>query len=395
MSDHPSDDPFGNIPFLGDLARILGQQAGGGWEAAKQVAVSLATGGSVEPNVDPIERIAVEELARVAELRVADATELTLARSGRLVILPVNRSEWARRTLDDYRPLFDGLSDALSGGLTSSGAAPEDSASSDPTMAMFEHLMRAMSPMVLGVMAGSLVGHLAQGALGQYDLPIPRPGGDELLLCVPNLHQLSEEWSLPTDDLRLWLAIREITTHAVMSVPHVRARLMDLLDRHARGFQSDPAALEHRLGDLGSMSSPDELQRLFADPEVLLGAIRSPEQEALEPQLHAVVAAITGYVDHIVDDIGSKLLTSHTQLTEALRRRRVEADPSDRFVERLLGLELTQAQYDRGRSFVDGVLERGGAEALARLWDSERELPTPNELDAPGLWLARIDLPLD
>jgi hypothetical protein len=26
------------------------------------------------------------------------------------------------------------------------------------------------------------------------------------------------------------------------------------------------------------------------------------------------------------------------------------------------------------------------------LWRSERELPTPPEVDAPGLWLARIDI---
>jgi uncharacterized protein (DUF2342 family) len=71
----------------------------------------------------------------------------------------------------------------------------------------------------------------------------------------------------------------------------------------------------------------------------------------------------------------------------------VQADPSDRFVERLLGLELTQEQYDRGAAFVDGVLERAGPEGLARVWTSERELPTPAEVDAPGLWLARIDLP--
>ena len=80
-------------------------------------------------------------------------------------------------------------------------------------------------------------------------------------------------------------------------------------------------------------------------------------------------------------------------LTEALRRRRVTADPSDRFVERLLGLELTQAAYERGSRFVDGVIEREGWEALERLWRSDRELPTPAEVDAPGLWLARIDLP--
>jgi uncharacterized protein (DUF2342 family) len=39
-----------------------------------------------------------------------------------------------------------------------------------------------------------------------------------------------------------------------------------------------------------------------------------------------------------------------------------------------------------------GVVERAGEEGLARLWHSEKELPTPAELEAPGLWLARIDL---
>jgi uncharacterized protein (DUF2342 family) len=42
---------------------------------------------------------------------------------------------------------------------------------------------------------------------------------------------------------------------------------------------------------------------------------------------------------------------------------------------------------------VRGVLERAGDEGLSRLWHSERELPTPAEVDAPGLWLERIDLP--
>ena len=39
------------------------------------------------------------------------------------------------------------------------------------------------------------------------------------------------------------------------------------------------------------------------------------------------------------------------------------------------------------------TVERAGMEGLNRLWESESLLPTPNELDAPGLWLARIDLP--
>ena len=176
-------------------------------------------------------------------------------------------------------------------------------------------------------------------------------------------------------------------------------RDVEILERftHAGAFRSDPSALEQKLGaiDLSNPASLGELQSTLNDPEVILGAIRSPEQEALKPQLQAVTALVVGLVDHVMDTVGEGLLGSYGQLTEALRRRRVEADPADRFVERMLGLELTQDQYDRGAAFVDGVVERAGVEGIQRLWEDERMLPTPNELDAPGLWLARIELPLD
>jgi putative hydrolase len=178
-------------------------------------------------------------------------------------------------------------------------------------------------------------------------------------------------------------------------VPHVRARLQSLLDSYVAGFEPDAGALEAKLGelDVNDMSALTDMQQFFGDPELLLGAIQSPAQRELLPRLEAVVAVIVGYVDHVMDEIGQGLIGSYGMVTEAMRRRRVTADPSDRFVDRLLGLELSQAQYERGSAFVEGVVERAGREALDRLWASERELPTPAEVDAPGLWLARIDLP--
>jgi putative hydrolase len=131
----------------------------------------------------------------------------------------------------------------------------------------------------------------------------------------------------------------------------------------------------------------------MADPEVVLGAVRSERQRELLGWLDALVSVLSGYVDRTMDSIGQGLVGSYQQITEALRRRRVEATSADRFVERLVGLELTQAHYDRGRAFVDGVVDRGGPDALDRLWSSAAMLPTPNEVDAPGLWLARIELP--
>ena len=124
----------------------------------------------------------------------------------------------------------------------------------------------------------------------------------------------------------------------------------------------------------------------------MLGAVRSDRQREIQPRLQTLVAAVNGYVDHVMDTVGTRLIGSYSQVTEAMRRRRVEAAPSDRFVERLLGLDLTQDHFDRGRAFVDGVVERAGAAGLERLWSCTEVLPTPNELVAPGLWLARIDL---
>jgi putative hydrolase len=189
----------------------------------------------------------------------------------------------------------------------------------------------------------------------------------------------------------LWVCVHEATHHAVLSLPHVQKALMALLLDHAGGFRPDGIDLESRFGGLDP-SDPQALQSLLGDPEAVLGAARSEEQERLRPRIDALVAAIEGYVDHVVDAVGHRLIASYGSLTEALRRRRVEEKPSDRFVDHLLGLELTDALYARGRSFVHGILERGGDDALARLWSDEKHLPTPAEIDAPGLWLARIDL---
>jgi putative hydrolase len=398
----PGEDPFKNIPLFGDLARMLQQQGPVNWDAARQLAASIATEGVSEPNIDPIDRIKLEQLSRVAELQVANASGLTTSPTGRgVTVLPVNRSQWIQRTLESHRPLFEALAGSLGGGLGRGLVEPDDRGDpdlpddlSDPMAKMLGGMMQAFSPVMLGMTAGSMLGHLALRSFGQYDLPIPRPPSDDLMIVLGNLDEFGREWSLPEDDLRLWVCVHEVAHHAVLSVPHVRERLESLLHAYVAGFEPDSGSLESKLGelDVNDMSALTDIQQFFGDPEVLLGAIQSPAQRELLPRLEALVAVIVGYVDHLMDEIGQGLIGSYAMVTEAIRRRRVTADPSDRFVERLLGLELTQAQYERGSAFVEGAVERAGRQALERLWQSDRELPTPAEVDAPGLWLARIDL---
>jgi putative hydrolase len=418
MSDSDADDqepsnPFAGIPMFADMARLLQNQGPINWDLAQQFAYASATGGATEANIDPIARVAIEQLGRIADLHVGQVTGLDTTVAGRdTQIVPVTRSQWANRTLDAYRPLVTQLATSL--GQSPGGSDPAaglaglarqlggnadetpdyDDDENDPMMAMMAGLSQMMAPSMLGMAVGSMVGHLAARAFGQYDLPIPRPKSHELLVVTANIDAFAGDWSLPPDELRLWVCLQELTAHAVLNVAHVRAELEGLVSRHVAGFRPDPRALADKLGDfnLGDQDAMRALQRSLGDPEVLLGAVQTPDQVAALPRLNAIVSVITGYVDHAVDLAAAQTLGSGGRIAEAVRRRRIEASAEDVFVEKLFGLTLTRQQVERGKAFADGVVERAGEDGLARLFASPDNLPTPNEVDAPGLWLARIDL---
>ena len=66
---------------------------------------------------------------------------------------------------------------------------------------------------------------VARRAFGQYALPLPWPESNTLLLVPSNVATFAEDWSLPLQEVQLWVCLRELTMHAVMSRPGVRSTL--------------------------------------------------------------------------------------------------------------------------------------------------------------------------
>lgn len=383
----------GQNPFqglFGDLARLLGNTGSLNWDVARQVALLIAGEGQSEPNPDPVERIRLEELVRIAELHVSRTTGFGLPIPE---IHTVSHIEWASRTLEAWRPLLEKLAQALS--KRPEDASPPDfvpQTQEDGFLAQFNEIEKWMSPVLLGMQAGGMVGHLARRALGQYELPIPRDTKTEIVLVPSNIKSFSEDWTLPLDELSLYLSVEEVTRTSVLSRPHVSARFTELINQYVSAFEPNSEALQERLADL-DLNDPSELPQALSDPQAILGAMQSPEQSRTLVYLNALVAAFAGYVDYVATTVSAQLIPSAPAIAEATKRRRVEESDGNRLVERLLGLELGQATFDRGDAFVRGVVERAGEAGLGRLWASEADLPTPAEIDAPGLWLARIDIP--
>jgi putative hydrolase len=377
------------MPFFNDMMRAMAQQGPLNWDLAQQFAQLGAVGDTSDPEPDASTRIAYNALADIADMHVREITTLSTGPRDRHVeILTTTRAKWAHRTLTDLRPLFTNLATALN-----RREEPQDS-SVDPMAAMLGNLSSMMAPAMMGMSIGSMIGALASHALGQYELPLSRPHASEILVVSSSVDSFANEWSIATDDMRMWVLIHELASHAILASSAIEQGLTALVQQHVSAFRPDPQALMDSIGELDP-SDPDAMARIqgvFSDPMVLMGAMRSPEQEAMAPLLDAHIAAVSGYIDFVVDSVSARLLGASSPIAEAARRRRVEYGADGQLIERLLGVSLTRAQQQRGRSFIEGVVERNGASALIPMLEKAENLPTPNEVEAPGLWLARLEV---
>lgn len=383
--------------------KLIGSATAGGnaWEqSAKALAHGVAAEGATdEGNADPLVRIELEEVARVAELHVAEATGLPVGSGQHAVsFTALGRPAWALRVLDAWKPQIEKLVAAQTApplpptggpGLEALGGLGGgfDAAGLSEFLGRFAG---TMGPVLIGMQFGSAAGHLAQRALGQYALPLPWPRSDELCVIPQNISAFASDWSLAPDQTRLWVCVRELTAHAVLSRPHVADQLRLLVDEAAAGAVATQARLIERLS--GEGVDPETFQSMLGDPEALLAGLLAPEHEHTSARLVAVTTAVGGYVDHVTNRVATALLGSASTLAEAWYRYRIEDAASEQAAGALFGLALDREQVDRGAAFVRGVLERSGEEGLGRLWTDARNLPTPAELDAPGLWLERISI---
>jgi putative hydrolase len=396
-------NPFNPFDLdLSEIMRMLQSPGPVNMEVARRTAESMAkidmdTGQQQpEPAIDPEAARALDDIVRAVQLMVTEATGISAALT--VPARSVDRATWSSVTLSALEPVLGALAAAL-GRTDPAPDAPtpdEDAGAAGPTAFSPDMLFAMMMPLLLGGWAGSMIGLLSHRALGQFDLPLPLDGEPTLLFITHNVEAFAHEWALPLDELRYELALREVVHGAQRAVPWVRERLLRCASAYVGAYEVQADAMESQLGGFDP-SDPSSMEAIanLTDPDVLLGAMRSDRQKPLLAELQRFVSVLEGYTDVVVESIGGRMVTSHGRLDEALRRHRLERGDATGFVDRLLGLELDRGHYEAGVSFCQGVMDRsdGTLDQLNRIWSDESMVPTEAELAAPGLWLARIDLP--
>lgn len=393
-SDDHHEDNVPGLPFdLSQLAAFLTPSGPVNLDAARQIAnwTALHTPdgeGLVDAVVDDEHFAEVSAAAAAHIAALFDDPELRQVR-----VIPLTRREWAERQLTEFLPVLTSLSNVVSAGL--GGAQLQVEADElarfgiDPSM--IQSLVGSLAPTMVGSQAGSLLGALSHVALGRYDIAVPAEARREIWLVPGNIANFATSWELDHDEVVFVVAAHELLHNVLRSAPAFREEFSRLMGAFADGYEFDPEHLAQSVFD-GQEFDPEAMSVPAADPMAFLQAMRTDAQAGPRLELRRFVAVAYGIVNTLLRTSIRPLVSTFDVIGEAMRRNRIECSSTSAFLEALLGVDLTREEYEAGDRFVEGVLDRAEFAGLAQLWTRPDGFPTSTEFEAPGLWLARLEL---
>ena len=383
-SGNPLEGLFGsmNPGDLGAAFQQLGQMLSfdGGpvnWDLAKDIArqavVQETEGGSKDRSVGESERTAVAEAVRLADLWLDSATSLP---SGAGSAVAWSRAEWIEATLPAWKELVDPVAERVAAAM--GGVVPEEmQAMAGPLLGV----MRSMGGAMFGTQIGQALGALAAEVVGSTDVGLPLGPAGKAALLPQNIEAFGEGLSVPTDEVRLYLALREAAHQRLFShVSWLRQHLFGAVEAYARGIKVDSSRLEDLVGQIDP-SNPESMQEAMAGG--LFQPEDTPEQKAALARLETALALVEGWVDAVVHAAAAPHLPHAPALRETLRRRRASGGPAEQTFATLVGLELRPRRLRDASRLWASLSDARGADGRDALWEHPDMLPTAKDLDDP------------
>lgn len=350
------------------------------WAQAREIAIMVAQSEGSGPTATEAVRRDFETMMRRSEELVREYSHLETGEPvGPLLVF--SRTDWIEANLSSFQLIFEPL--AQSYGRTLHKLEEQRKR---PLRAG-----RGFTRGLLTAQLGMVIGYLARGVLGQFDLGLPRPeDGGKLYIVYPNLLKAEGKLRLVPEDFRLWITLHEVT-HAFefAANPWIRQYLRSLMESY---FKS----VSLRLEEMGMRLRPRELRDSQKLNEIinqggLISVVHSPEQREILSRIQAFMSLVEGYSNLIMDLVGKEIIPSFDEMSVAFRHRRDSKTGAERFVERMLGFELKLQQYQVGELFCKEVVEKKDLDFLNLAWKKEENLPDGEEIRHAFQWIERME----
>jgi len=243
-----------------------------------------------------------------------------------------------------------------------------------PVLASLELGNKAMATGI-----GLVLAVISTRVMGQYE-----PFSQRLLLCAPNVVQVSQQIKAKQDDFVLWVALHEQThRHQFAAAPWLRGRMLELI---GQVIQLDDGTIRPNLANFGrGIRQPEQDLNLG-----LSGALASPEMSLVLGKVTAMMSLLEGYADMLMDTAGVAAIPSLSQIRRAFDDRRRQRQRGVRgVIEKALGFSAKISQYTDGKSFCQAVVRQVGLAGLNQAFAAPENLPTVDELHNPEQWVKR------
>jgi putative hydrolase len=373
-------DPFGEIPLFRELNKLLSATEGPvNLEIARQVADAIAAEGG-ERKLQAHEVSMFDEAVHECSLVLAGYTRLSLDEPP--LARAVDRRTWVASTLHSWRWLLEHLSKRVSDGMEAVADQVEGAAGMQAVVAQ-------VAPLLLGIQAGTMVGHLAREALGRFDPLIPRDDDGRLLFLIPNIEQLAADYSLDLESLRRWLTLNDTARKLVLSAsvwidPYFRSLFLELLD----SVEIDSSDVERRLMEMQSRG-PEALEEGLNLDE-LIPIVPTERHTKAVARIRAFGALVLGYSKHAASVVAGKIVGDFAKLDEGMARHEVASTAGRAILQSVLGVEFDRKLETSGSTFCAAVVSLKDIETLNRVWEAPDNLPNLEEIKDPFAWMDRV-----
>jgi putative hydrolase len=349
-----SDDIFSKLFELFDQPGPIN------WKLAAEVARHLS--GESEP-IEPWAAEEFRELARLAEYRTEQIAPFRVVPASD--VLPVDARGWTDRNLETFGTLVEPFA---------SSVAPDGPAAP---------LMAQLSPAIIGLQVGSLVGSLSTWVVASFDAGLPQEHPGPLTIIVPNIRQIAGSGELDEREVRLWVAANEVAFRAVSQLAWIHDHLHQLSSEYASAVRIDPTLLS---GLMAGGTDPVAIEQAIDEAGGLESLVGGEEAEAPRREFEAFLGAITGCARLLARRAVGELSPNFDLISQRRDAAREESHTAPTIGVGPVPVEATQL----GDAFNQEVERRYGDDALETLWSDPSRMPTADELRDPTTWAARV-----
>jgi putative hydrolase len=376
---------FAMLGGAGSMFTTGPTDAGSGvnWDVTKDTARKTVASLGPDPTPTAAQQRAITEAVSLAEIWLDQATRFPRVST---TVAAWSRAEWIEQTMPVWRRLVEPvavhIADAMEGAL-SFGSTEE--AADLPGMAGMEKMLRPMlrtsGASMFGLQLGQGLGNLATEVVGATDVGLPLSEPGHVALLPTNIKAFGEGLEQSSDDVTLYLALRECARQRLFaSAGWLRSQMLALVEQYARGITIDTSALEQAVGQLDASN----LEELTSSLEGgLFEPQKTPEQRATLERLETMLALVEGWVDEVVTQATAQWMPSAAALAEAMRRARATGGPAEETFATLVGLELRPRRMRDAANLWAALRDARGVDGRDAVWSHPDLVPTSADLDDP------------